>query len=144
MWMSSSRSPCKKVVLISNYSRCKSSVATILTTNLIVVIFTTGVNISLQSTLCFCWKPLTTNRALYLLLPSCYSLTLNTYLLCNAFFPAGNMTKDQAWFFSSELISSFIAFFHCTDSLILNANTLVHHSLSVANSLLMESTLLEP
>ncbi|KAJ0878486.1 hypothetical protein HanRHA438_Chr10g0440341 [Helianthus annuus] len=78
--MSSSRSPCRKAVLTSSCSRCKPSAATILRTSLMVVIFTTGENISLKSIPSFCWNPLTTNLALYRLAPSCSSLTLKTHL----------------------------------------------------------------
>ncbi|GKD65205.1 hypothetical protein Tco_1307313 [Tanacetum coccineum] len=42
------------------------------------------------------------NGASYRSLLFCSSLTLNIHNICDAFFPAGNLTKEHVWFFSSE------------------------------------------
>ena len=78
--------------------------------SLIVIGLTTRENVSWKSKPWTWWKPLATNRALYLLMdPSAFSLIRKTHLHPIVFLLEGKGTKSQVWFFSKAAYSSCMA-----------------------------------
>lgn len=113
MWTSYSRSPFKKVLLMSTCCTSHFQVISSVSMILIVVGFTTGEKVSWKSNPC-CWrKPLATRHYLYLLMiPSTFSFTLKS-VLASYWLPfSGKVGRTRVPFIISDSYSVFIAWNH--------------------------------